>query len=105
VPEVWPEVLDKLGRIGDTAGASLFVFKNEAQLCVASPEPPPACPELDAAENIWQYLRQTYLSNRVFKTYTDILDACQEAWQKLLDETGRIASIATRDWAIIDQTI
>jgi len=41
----------------------------------------------------------------VFKTYTDILDACQEAWQKLIDETGRIASIATRDWAIIDQTI
>jgi len=66
---------------------------------------PPACPELNAAENIWQYLRQTYLSNRVFKTYTDILDACQEAWQKLLDETGRIASIATRDWAIIDQII
>jgi hypothetical protein len=27
---------------------------------------PPACPELNAAENIWQYLRQTYLSNRVF---------------------------------------
>ena len=66
---------------------------------------PLACPELNAAENIWQYLRQTYLSNRVFKTYTDILDACQEAWQKLLDETGRIASIATRDWAIIGQTI
>src|SRR5260370_1313483 len=43
---------------------------------------PPACPELNAAENIWQYLRQTYLSNRVFKSYTDILDACQEAWQK-----------------------
>ena len=30
---------------------------------------PPACPELNAAENIWQYLRQTYLSNRVFETY------------------------------------
>ena len=25
---------------------------------------PPACPELNSAENIWQYLRQTYLSNR-----------------------------------------
>jgi len=61
---------------------------------------PPACPELNAAENIWQYLRQTYLSNRVFKNYADILDA----WRKLLDETGRIASIATRDWAIIGQS-
>jgi transposase len=66
---------------------------------------PPACPELNAAENIWQYLRQTYLANRVFKSYTDILDACQDAWQRLLDETGRIASIATRDWATIGQTI
>ena len=64
---------------------------------------PAACPELNAAENIWQYLRQTYLANRVFKSYTDILDACQDAWRKLLDETGRIASIATREWAIIGQ--
>ena len=66
---------------------------------------PAACPELNAAENMWQYLRQTYLSNRVFKSYTDILDACQDAWQRLLDETGRIASIATRKWATIGQTI
>ena len=60
---------------------------------------PPACPELNAAENIWQYLRQTYLSNRVFETYTAILDACQNAWRSLLNELGRIASIASRDWA------
>src|SRR6202023_3888563 len=45
---------------------------------------PPACPELNAAENIWQYLRQTYLANRVFADYTAILDACQDAWRKLL---------------------
>ena len=62
---------------------------------------PPACPELNAAENIWQYLRQTYLSNRVFDDYPGILDACQDAWRKLLAEPGRIASIATRQWAII----
>ena len=66
---------------------------------------PPACPELNAAENIWQYLRQTYLSNRVFPTYAAIIDACQDAWRKLLAETGRIASIATRQWAVIGQTL
>src|SRR5712691_2238739 len=65
---------------------------------------PPACPELNAAENIWQYLRQTYLSNRVFETYTAILDACQDAWRKLLAEVARVASIATRDWATIGQS-
>ena len=65
---------------------------------------PPACPELNAQENVWQYLRQTYLSNRVFNSYTDILDACQHAWRALLKETGRIASIASRPWAVIGQT-
>jgi transposase len=64
---------------------------------------PPACPELNAAENIWQYLRQTYLGNRVFESYAAILDAAQSAWRKLLDEVGRIASIASRDWAAIGQ--
>jgi hypothetical protein len=65
---------------------------------------PPACPELNSAENIWQYLRQTYLSNRIFDSYTAILDACENAWRKLLAETGRITSIADRDWAIIGQS-
>ena len=64
---------------------------------------PPACPELNSAENIWQYLRQTYLSNRVFENYTAILDACQNAWRRLLAEAGRIASIATREWATVGQ--
>jgi len=65
---------------------------------------PPACPELNAAENIWQYLRQTYLANQVFATYTAILDACQDAWRKLLAEAGRITSIAHRQWAIVGQS-
>jgi len=64
---------------------------------------PSACPELNGAENIWQYLRQTYLSNRVFQTYEAILDACQQAWRKLLAEVGRITSVAAREWAIIGQ--
>lgn len=60
---------------------------------------PASCPELNAAENIWQYLRQNYLSNRVFANYEGIVDAASDAWNKLLAEGGRIASIATRSWA------
>jgi transposase len=59
---------------------------------------PPACPELNAAENIWQYLRQNRLSNRVFETSEAIVDAACDAWNKLLAETSRIKTIATRDW-------
>jgi transposase len=43
---------------------------------------PPVCPELNAAENIWQYIRQNYLSNLMFAGYTAIVDACQQAPQR-----------------------
>jgi len=64
---------------------------------------PPKSPELNPTENIWQYLRQTWLSIRVFGDYADICDACCTAWNKLIAETGRIASIGTRQWAQIGQ--
>lgn len=59
---------------------------------------PPYSPELNPVENIWQFLRQNYLSNRVFETYEDILDACCNAWNTLTAETGRITSIVEREW-------
>jgi putative transposase len=65
---------------------------------------PPASPELNAAENVWQYLRQTYLSKRIFKGCDEIVEACCEAWRSLEAETGRIRSITTRSWACIGQT-
>ena len=60
---------------------------------------PPYSPELNPQENVWQYLRQNYLSNRIFDSYDDILDACCDAWNKLIAQPERITSIATRHWA------
>jgi transposase len=59
---------------------------------------PPYSPELNAQENIWQYLRQNYLAGRIFDTYQEIVDATCDAWCALACQTGRIASIASRDW-------
>jgi transposase len=64
---------------------------------------PPYSPELNPQENIWQFLRQTHLSNRVFDGYEAIVDACCTAWNALLGEARRITSIATRTWATIGQ--
>lgn len=61
---------------------------------------PPYSPELNPAENVWQYLRQNQLSNRVFETYDAIVDACCDAWNKLIAQPERITSIATRTWAL-----
>lgn len=64
---------------------------------------PPRSPELNPTENVWQYLRQTYLSNRVFETYDAILDAACEAWSRLVQTPDRITSIGMREWAYAGQ--
>jgi transposase len=37
---------------------------------------PPKSPELNPVENVWQFLRDNWLSNRVFKSSDDLVDRC-----------------------------
>ena len=60
---------------------------------------PPRCPELNPVENIWQFMRDNWLSNRIFSSYDDIVDHCCFAWNKLVDQPWRIMSIGMRQWA------
>ena len=60
---------------------------------------PPRAPELNPVENVWQFMRDNWLSNRVFKSYDDIVDLSCEAWNKLIDQPWKIMSIGLRDWA------
>ncbi len=60
---------------------------------------PAKCPELNPVENVWQFLRENRLSNRVFKSYDDIVDHCSAAWNKLIEQPWRIMSIGLREWA------
>ncbi len=60
---------------------------------------PPYSPELNPVENVWQFLRQNYLANRVYETYTDIVDACCDAWNALTATPKAIERIASRKWA------
>ena len=61
---------------------------------------PSRAPELNPVENIWQYLRANLLSNRVFETYDDIIEAACDAWNRLIAQPQTITSIGTREWAI-----
>ena len=65
---------------------------------------PSRAPELNPVENIWQYLRANWLSNRVFETFADIIHAICEAWNKLIAQPETITSIGMRDWAHVSQT-
>lgn len=60
---------------------------------------PSRSPELNPVENVWQYLRQYWLSNRVFDTYDAIIDAACQAWNNLIGQPETITSIKMRDCA------
>jgi hypothetical protein len=60
---------------------------------------PPRSPELNPTENVWQFMRDNWLSNRVFASFDDIVDHCCDAWNKLVAQPWRIMSIGLRDWA------
>ncbi len=63
---------------------------------------PPYSPELNPVENVWQYLRQNRLANRVFDSYEAIVHACCEAWNALVVIPERVASITSRSWAEVN---
>ena len=59
---------------------------------------PSKSPELNPQENIWQYMRDNWLSNRVFSSHDDIIEHCCNAWNKLTQMPEQIRSIGLRDW-------
>jgi transposase len=88
-----------LDRAGWHTSGQLVVPKNLTLVFL-----PARAPELNPVENVWQYLRGNWLSNRVFDTYEAILDAACEAWRKLVAQPEIITSIGLRDWAHIGQS-
>jgi transposase len=60
---------------------------------------PPKRSELNPRENIWQFMRDNWLSNRVFSSYENIVGHCCYTWSKLADQPWTLISIGSRDWA------
>lgn len=87
-----------LDRAGWHTTHALAIPKNVTLILL-----PPRAPELNPVENIWQYLRQIWLSNRVFETYEDIVEAACDAWQRLIAQPPTITSIGYRDWLMTGQ--
>jgi len=63
---------------------------------------PPYSPELNPAENVWEYLRANGLANTVFDGYDDIVEKSCEAWMFFANDAARIASVTTREWAQVN---
>ncbi len=87
-----------MDRAGWHTTAKLNVPKNLTIILL-----PSRSPELNPVENIWQYIRANWLSNRVFEDYDAIIDAGCDAWNRLVDQPETIKSIGMRKWAHIGQ--
>ena len=83
-------VLDRAGRHGAKA---LAVPGNVTLVPL-----PPYSPELNPVERVWLYLRERFLSLRVFADYRAIVAACCLAWNRLVAEPGRLRSLCDQPW-------
>lgn len=87
-------VLDRAGW--HTTKKLLGRFKNISLLPL-----PPASPELNPTEQVWQVLRDEHLANRCFDGYEDIVDSCHHAWMSFANNPQKIHSLCSRKWAIL----
>jgi len=62
---------------------------------------PATSPELNPVEQVWSWIRQHSLANRVFKDYEEIVDEACKAWNIFANKSDLIASIGSRSWAIL----
>jgi transposase len=82
-----------LNQVGWHTSVRLRVPSNITLLAL-----PPKCPELNPATNLWQFMRDKWLSNRIFKSFEDIFHHCCFAWNKFIDQPWDVMSIGLRDW-------
>jgi hypothetical protein len=55
-------------------------------------------PELNLEDNLWQFMRDTWLSNRIFRTCGNIIEiACNAVWNHACRST--LAYYVISDWA------
>ena len=64
-------------------------------------QPLPAySPELNPVERVWLYLRERFLSHRLLADYPAVLDAACDAWNALVAEAGRLASLTAYPYLV-----
>jgi hypothetical protein len=83
-------VLDGAGRHGGRG----LVVPADATLV----PPPPHSPEPNPVERVWLYPRERSLPLRVSADRRAVVDACCDAWRRLVAEPGRLRSLCDQPW-------
>ena len=59
---------------------------------------PPYSPELNAMEQVWEWIKKRFLYNQCYADYNDIVDKVCAAWNHLSSNPDIIKSIIHRKW-------
>jgi len=59
---------------------------------------PPYAPELNAMEQVWEWMKTHFLYNQSYSDYEDIVEKLSDAWNQISDNTDLIKSIIHRGW-------
>ena len=59
---------------------------------------PPYSPELNAMEQVWEWIKKRFLYNQCYSDYNDIVDKVCDAWNQISDNTDLMKSIIHREW-------
>ena len=61
---------------------------------------PSYSPELNAMEQVWDWMKDNYLSNMCFKNYDEIVDKICESWNAFCAKLELVKSLCLREWQI-----
>jgi transposase len=61
---------------------------------------PPYSPELNAAERVWEFMKENILAHQVYRDMAHIIDRCCNAWNRVVAEVGRIRNLCSYAWAM-----
>lgn len=59
---------------------------------------PPYAPELNAMEQVWEWMKSHFLYNQSYSDYEDIVEKLSYAWNQISDNTDLMKSIIHRKW-------
>jgi len=59
---------------------------------------PPYSPELNAMEQVWQWMKNHHLSNQCYDNYEEIVEKACVAWLAVSNNKELIKSIMHREW-------
>jgi len=86
-----------MDRAGWHTTSNIYDMPNVAPLFL-----PPASPELNPMEQVWKWIKDHFLSNRVFDDYDDIEESSCDAWNIFASSKSLFDSMCNPDWAKVN---